>query len=136
MVASAVIPATGLVALAMDFSGGRMRPTDVSNGEGNRSWTFLTNHSHVLICIVQDGAVRSRDIAARVGITERAVQRIVTELCAAGYVTKVRQGRRNRYQVHLGQPLRHPVEGHSTVAELFDTVHVVPQANSLRHAPR
>ena len=89
---------------------------------GSSRWTFLTNHSHVLICITEDDSVRSRDIAVRVGITERAVQRIVRELCEAGYVTKVREGRRNRYSLHLDLPLRHPVEGHCTVSELFETV--------------
>jgi Mn-dependent DtxR family transcriptional regulator len=89
-------------------------------------WTFLTNHSHVLICITEDQSARARDIAASVGITERAVQRIVTELCDAGYVTKVREGRRNRYTVHLDRPLRHPVEGHCTVSELLKTVRRQP----------
>ncbi len=92
------------------------------------SWTFLTNHSHVLICITEDPSARARDIAASVGITERAVQRIVTELCNAGYVTKVREGRRNRYTVHLNRPLRHPVEGHCTVSELLKTVRRQPVA--------
>lgn len=93
---------------------------------GSPSWTFLTNHSHVLICITEDRSARARDIAASVGITERAVQRIVTELCDAGYVTKVRQGRRNQYTVHLNRPLRHPVEGHCTVSELLKTVRRQP----------
>ncbi len=91
-------------------------------------WTFLTNHSHVLICIVEDTSVRTRDIAVRVGMTERAVQRIVTELCDAGYVSKVRQGRRNQYSVHLDRRLRHPVEGHCTVSELLETVRLLPVA--------
>lgn len=97
---------------------------------GSPGWTFLTNHSHVLICIAEDTSVRSRDIAGRVGITERAVQRIVTELCDAGYVTKVREGRRNRYTVHLDRPLRHPVEGHCTVSELLERVRHLPAANT------
>ncbi len=95
---------------------------------GSPSWTFLTNHSHVLICITEDPSARARDIAASVGITERAVQRIVTELCNAGYVTKAREGRRNRYTVHLNRPLRHPVEGHCTVSELLKTVRRQPVA--------
>ena len=105
-----------------------MRATDAGRESGSPRWTFLTNHSHVLICIAEDTSVRSRDIAVRVGITERAVQRIVTELCDAGYVTKVRQGRRNQYTVHLDRPLRHPVEGHCTVSELLDTVRRLPVA--------
>ena len=109
------------------------RPASVSpsgaGGEpGRPGWTFLTNHSHVLICITEDDSVRSRDIAARVGITERAVHRIVTELCDAGYVTKIREGRRNRYVVHLDLPLRHQVEGHCTASELLRTVRRQPGA--------
>ena len=91
-------------------------------------WTFLTNHSHVLICITEDHSTRSRDIAARVGITERAVHRILTELCDAGYVTKIREGRRNRYVVHLNLPLRHQVEGHCTASELLKTIRRQPAA--------
>ena len=94
-------------------------------------WTFLTNHSHVLICIVEDTSARTRDIAARVGITERAVQRIVTELCDAGYVSKVRQGRRNQYSVHLDRRLRHAVEGHCMVSELLETVRHLPVATRI-----
>lgn len=100
----------------------KMSATDAAPESGGPSWTFLTNHSHVLICITEDPSVRARDIAANVGITERAVQRIVAELCDAGYVTKVRQGRRNQYTMHLDRPLRHPVEGHCTVSELLKTV--------------
>ena len=100
----------------------------VGGESGGPGWTFLTNHSHVLICIAEDRSARARDIAASVGITERAVQRIVTELCDAGYVTKVRQGRRNQYTVHLDRSLRHPVEGHCSVSELLKTVRRQPVA--------
>ena len=103
-----------------------MSTTDIGGRSVGPGWTFLTNHSHVLICIAEDASVRSRDIATRVGITERAVQRIVTELCDAGYVSKVREGRRNRYSVHLDRPLRHPVEGHCTASELLGTVRHPP----------
>ncbi|HEY9420504.1 MAG TPA: winged helix-turn-helix domain-containing protein [Thermoanaerobaculia bacterium] len=85
-------------------------------------WTFLTNHAHVLFCIAQDREVRLRDVAARVGITERAVQRIVTDLEAEGFLTVSKEGRRNRYQVHDGLPLRHPIERHITVKGLIDLV--------------
>ena len=90
------------------------------------SWTFLTNHAHVLLCVAADPDLTLREIAEQVGITERAVQRIVTELCDAGYVTKVREGRRNRYTVHLDRPLRHPMEGHCTVSELLKTIRRQP----------
>jgi DNA-binding MarR family transcriptional regulator len=85
-------------------------------------WTFLTNHAHVLFCIAEDPEVRLRDVAARVGITERAVQRIVTDLEAAGYLTVSKEGRRNRYRVHYELPLRHPIERHRNVKELIELV--------------
>lgn len=85
-------------------------------------WTFLTNHAHVLFCIAKDPEVRLRDVAAQVGITERAVQRIVTDLEGAGYLTVSKEGRRNRYQVHPDAPLRHPIERHRTVRALLDLV--------------
>jgi DNA-binding MarR family transcriptional regulator len=85
-------------------------------------WTFLTNHSHVLVCLADDPDLRIRDIAERVGITERATQRIVAELTASGYLEKQRDGRRNRYTVVLDKPLRHPVEGTHTIGELLRAV--------------
>ncbi|MCL7960790.1 MAG: winged helix-turn-helix domain-containing protein [marine benthic group bacterium] len=88
----------------------------------NGRWTFLTNHSHVLICIVNDPTMRMRDLAAEVGITERAVQRIVADLSDAGYLTPERRGRRNHYHVNLGLPMRHPVEGHCLISELLNAI--------------
>jgi Mn-dependent DtxR family transcriptional regulator len=85
-------------------------------------WTFLTNHAHVLFCIAKDPEVRLRDVAAQVGITERAVQRIVTDLEEQGYLTVSKEGRRNRYRVHPDVPLRHPIERHRTVKALLDLV--------------
>ncbi len=82
-------------------------------------WTFLTNHAHVLLTIAEDPGMRLRDVAARVGVTERAAQRIVAELLAEGYLTVEKEGRRNRYQVHAGLPLRHPVEGHAEAGALL-----------------
>jgi predicted transcriptional regulator len=90
--------------------------------EPKGGWTFLTNHAHVLFCIAQDPEVRLRDVASRVGITERAVQRIVTDLEGAGYLTVTKEGRRNRYQVGYDLPLRHPIERHRTVKELIGLV--------------
>jgi len=91
--------------------------------DGPRSgWTFLTNHGHVLICIAEEPDARGRDIAARVGITERAAQAIVADLVADGYVTRTREGRRNRYEIHSEEPLRHPVESSHTVGELLVTL--------------
>jgi DNA-binding MarR family transcriptional regulator len=82
-------------------------------------WTFLTNHSHTLLCIAEDPDVRLRDIAERVGITERAAQRIVAELEEAGYVSHEKVGRRNHYQVHASLPLRHPLEDHLSIGALL-----------------
>jgi hypothetical protein len=88
----------------------------------HNTWTFLTNHSHVLICLYRDPHVRLRDVAEMVGITERAVQRIVLELEEAEVITRRREGRRNVYVVHPAQPLRHPVEAHCTVGDLLHLV--------------
>jgi hypothetical protein len=95
-------------------------PDKSNDGGPATSWTFLSNHAHVLICIVADPEIRMRDVAIRVGITERAVQRIVAELEAGGYLTITREGRRNRYTVNASLPLRHPVEGHRTLAHLIE----------------
>lgn len=86
------------------------------------SWTFLTNHAHVLICISEEHDIRARDIAAKVGITERATQSIIADLVAEGYVTRTRVGRRNRYEVHSDAPLRHPIDRGRTVGDLLVTL--------------
>ncbi|MBK7825434.1 MAG: winged helix-turn-helix domain-containing protein [Nannocystis sp.] len=85
-------------------------------------WTFLTNHAHVLFCLTKDPEIRLRDVADSVGITERAVQRIVTELETAGFITRRRNGRRNSYVVHRNHPLRHPIESHRSVADLLQLI--------------
>ncbi len=86
------------------------------------SWTFLTNHSHVLICIAADPEARMRDIAGKVGITERAVQRIVEDLTEGGYLEVEKQGRRNSYVVKARKHLRHPVEAHVQLESLLGIV--------------
>lgn len=86
-------------------------------------WTFLTNHAHVLLCIAREPEVRMRDVAKLVGITERAVQRIVADLETAGYIERSRHGRRNRYEVRQDLPLRHPIEEHQRVSSLIALVH-------------
>lgn len=72
-------------------------------------WNFLTNHARVLVCIADDPGLRLRDIAERIGITERAVHRIVVELGDAGYVTRERQGRRNQYTIRDHLPIHDPI---------------------------
>ena len=84
------------------------------------SWTFLTNHTRVLLCIASDPAgTRIRDIARCADITERAAHRIVTDLAEAGYITRHRVGARNRYEIHPEMPLRHPYDGAQTVGDIL-----------------
>lgn len=94
----------------------------VLSDPGSRSWTFLTNHAHVLIAISRDPELRQRDIADLVGITEGAVQRILHELEDDGYLARERIGRRNRYAVIRDQPLRHPLEDGHTIEEILHAV--------------
>ena len=82
-------------------------------------WTFLTNHGLVLLAIAQNHQVRLRDIAEQVGITERAVQRIVADLAEAGYVTRTRAGRRNVYVLHGEIHMPHPTTQHQEVGALM-----------------
>ena len=82
-------------------------------------WTFLSNHAHVLVCIAQDPDVRLREVAALVGITERAAQMIVADLEQAGYLTRERVGRRNRYHLTGRKRLRHPLEDHVAIGDLL-----------------
>lgn len=86
----------------------------------NKQWTFFTNHAHVLFCISRDADVRLRDVAATVGITERAAQRIVAELEEAGYLDHEHRGRRNHYEIIRDAPLRHSVERHIDVRDLLN----------------
>lgn len=81
-------------------------------------WTLLSNHGHVLACLAQDNRARLRDIAARVGITERAVQKIVHDLEDAGMVEIRKQGRRNHYRLNRRKHLRHPIEKQCSVGQL------------------
>jgi DNA-binding IclR family transcriptional regulator len=82
-------------------------------------WSFLTNHARVLLCIAHDPGVRLRDIAARVGITERGAYGIVTDLTEAGYVVKERNGRRNRYQIQEHLPLPETASREHTIGEIL-----------------
>ena len=87
------------------------------------AWTFLTNHSHVIVCLAEDNSLRVRDLAAKVGITERAVLKILADLEAGGVIERERDGRRNRYSVRLDTALRHDLESHRTVGDLIAAVH-------------
>jgi hypothetical protein len=82
-------------------------------------WSFLTKHGRVLLCIAHDPGVRLRDIAASVGITERSAYGIVTDLTAAGYTVKQKDGRRNRYQIQAHMPLPEPTSQHLAIGEVL-----------------
>ncbi len=83
------------------------------------SWTFLTNHARVLLCLAEEPDLRLREAAERIGITERAVQRIVTDLEEAGIIMRQREGRRNHYTVNEEARLRHPSDVGITVGDLL-----------------
>lgn len=85
-------------------------------------WTFLTNHAHVLICLTRDPSMRLRDVAEAVGITERAAQRIVADLVADEYLERIREGRRNRYELRTDRPLRHPLEREHSIGAVLDVL--------------
>lgn len=85
-------------------------------------WTFLSNHGHVMICLSQSPDMPLREVAVKVGITERSVQRIVHDLEQAGYLIKQKNGRNNHYDIADGEPLRHPLEQHCHVGDLVRMV--------------
>lgn len=93
----------------------------------NGHWTFLTNHAHVLFCVAEDPGARHRDISRRVGITERAVQRIVSELADFGYLEVHKEGRRNSYRIVGDKTLRHPVEAGVTIHDLLRLMDLRPR---------
>lgn len=86
------------------------------------TWTFLSNHGHVLVCLARDPDARLRDVAAQVGITERAVQQIVNDLVAEGYLEKHKVGRRNHYRLQPEGRFRHPLEAGLTIGDFVDLV--------------
>ncbi|GII60987.1 transcriptional regulator [Sphaerisporangium krabiense] len=98
---------------------GQLTRNGTENAADHKSWTFLTNHARVLVEIARSPDARLRDIAAGIGITERAAQTIVTDLEEAGYLTRTRVGRRNHYSVDASRPFRHPAEADHRVAGLL-----------------
>jgi predicted ArsR family transcriptional regulator len=106
---------------------GKREPSATRDAELAPGWTFLTNHAHVLVSLADDPQLRIRDLAERVGITERAIQRIIADLEEGGYLTHEREGRRNVYRVRANRPLRHPAEAHQTVAALLQALRRKPQ---------
>ncbi len=104
-------------------------PTDVD-------WTFLTNHAHVLLAIASNPTLRLRDIAAIVGITERTIVGILSDLEEAGYIEREKVGRRNQYVLDRSRPLRHPSEAHHQVGELLDAIEHSTEHPPLRRTHR
>jgi DNA-binding transcriptional regulator LsrR (DeoR family) len=89
------------------------------NNQKIEDWTFFSNNAHVLVCLTHTPQPTTREIAIQVGITERAVQRIVKRMVEAGVLKIEKEGRRNRYELDLDQQLRHPLESHKTIGEFI-----------------
>jgi hypothetical protein len=85
-------------------------------------WTFLSNHSHVLLCLYRNSAMTLREVAFLVRITERMVQKIVAELVQAGYLQVTKIGRRNTYQIDVNKKLRHSLESHCRIGDLLENL--------------
>jgi DNA-binding Lrp family transcriptional regulator len=101
--------------------------------ETTHRWKFLTNHAQVLACIAHDPGVLLREISERVGITERAAHRIVTELAEGGYITRERNGRRNRYTIQSGLPLPDRLGRVRRISDLLTIL--IGTSEELPHAP-
>jgi predicted transcriptional regulator len=101
----------------------------MSSPESDKAWRFVTSHTQVLLCLEQNPETRLRDVAATVGITERAAQRIVTDLVEAGYVARERVGRRNRYVLNRTIPMRHPSQVEREIGELLDVLRLDDSTN-------
>jgi DNA-binding MarR family transcriptional regulator len=92
----------------------------MSTGQEESSWTFLTNHAQVLLCVAHNPDIRMREIGERVGITERAAQRIIQDLVEADYVTRMRMGRRNHYVINPQAEMRHAAQQGHPVGQLLN----------------
>lgn len=99
-------------------------------------WTFMTNHAHVLLLLARSPARLMRDVAQEVGITERAVQRIVADLRDEGFITLRREGRCNAYEIHGDRHLKHPVECEHTLTELVRILLEKPGTVHPQQTPR
>jgi DNA-binding IclR family transcriptional regulator len=92
----------------------------MSSPDKTHTWTFLSNHAQVLLCIARDPQVRIREIAQAVGITERAAQQIVSDLVVDGYVDRTKVGRRNHYRLHSEAKMRHVAQAGLGISELLN----------------
>lgn len=86
------------------------------------TWTFFTNYTHVLVSLDRNPDISIRQMALDIGITERAVQRILSDLCAAGVLEKAKVGRKNSYSIHQEHPLHHPLEGHRSIGQILAVI--------------
>lgn len=98
---------------------GRRAVRSPEPAKAGRGWTFLTNHAHVLLCLAHGESLTARELSVRIGITERAIQVILSDLTDGGYLNKAKQGRRNLYTVNRKGRLRHPLEAHHTIGDLI-----------------
>jgi len=99
--------------------------------ENTSDWNFFSNYAHVLVCLAVNPDSRLRDIAERIGITERTAVRLVTQLEEASILARKKAGRRNSYVIDLDRRLRHPIESHRTVGDLLATILSAPEFNNL-----
>jgi DNA-binding MarR family transcriptional regulator len=95
-----------------------------------RTWLFLTNHAHVLLCLARDPESRARDVAESAGITERAAQRIIADLIADGYVIRTKNGRRNHYEINRRGHLRSPGFRNLKIGPLLEVLNTDPAGRS------
>lgn len=98
-------------------------------------WTFFSNYAHVLVCLAQNPGALLREVAERVGVTERTAMRLISRLDEAGILTRVKQGRRNFYRITTSEHLRHPLEAHCTIDELLGMI-LRPGGDSALHRPK
>jgi DNA-binding MarR family transcriptional regulator len=102
-----------------ETSPGDKSKATASDAATSARWTFLTNHAHVLIALHAEPDSVLREVASQVGITERAVQRIVQDLEEEGFIRRTKVGRQNKYEVLTDEPLRHPLEAHRDIGDLL-----------------
>jgi predicted transcriptional regulator len=99
------------------------QPSTASKGGPKAAgWTFLTNHTHVLVCLYRNPEITLREVAVLVGITERMVQKIVAELVEAAFLEVTKVGRRNTYQIAVDRKLRHPLESHRSIGDMLENL--------------
>jgi DNA-binding MarR family transcriptional regulator len=96
------------------------------SSDDNKAWRFVTSHTQVLLCLARDPEMRLRDVAQTVGITERAAQRILSDLAEAGYVERTRVGRRNRYTIHPNVEMRHEAQRGHEIGPLLELLQLDP----------